>query len=66
MSEIGVLPKAWLKQRNVSSVLRVGSAGTYYPAHFDCFPNLLQNFAGTKVLYMFDQLGAWKVVMTFH
>ena len=54
------LPSASISKRNISKVLRVGSAGTYYPAHFDCFPNLLQNFVGTKELFIFDQLGAWR------
>ena len=31
---------------NVTSLVRAASAGTYYPAHFDCFPNLLQHFVG--------------------
>lgn len=37
-----------------------GSHGTYYSAHFDCFPNLLQTFVGHKTLMMFDQVGAWR------
>ena len=57
LTEGGVLPEPKLTKKNVSSVLRVGSAGTHYPAHFDCFPNLLQNFVGEKELFMFDQVG---------
>lgn len=34
--------------------MRGATSGTYYPAHFDCYPNLLQNFWGSKNLRMID------------
>ena len=56
----GHLPTRRFPADNRTAILRGGSAGTYYPAHFDCFPNLLQQFTGEKTVFIFDQRRAWR------
>lgn len=56
-------PSSWsMPELNTSTIMRGGSFGTYYPSHFDCFPNLLQTFVGNKNVMIFDQVDAWREV----